>query len=63
MNRHLKRLRGWRYARFARPPASPQKSTIGEGETGPGHWGDMDALNKVCSVGSQQSPLDIGSTI
>jgi carbonic anhydrase len=43
--------------------ASPQKSTIGEGETGPGHWGDMDALNKVCSVGSQQSPLDIGSTI
>ena len=34
-----------------------------EGETGPAHWGDMDAANKVCSVGSQQSPLDIGSTV
>jgi hypothetical protein len=22
-----------------------------EAETGPGHWGDMDAANKVCSVG------------
>jgi carbonic anhydrase len=34
-----------------------------EGVTGPDHWGDMDAASKVCSAGSQQSPIDIGSTI
>jgi carbonic anhydrase len=34
-----------------------------EGEAGPAHWGDMDAANKVCSVGSQQSPIDINGTI
>jgi carbonic anhydrase len=30
-----------------------------EGTTGPEKWGDLDAASKVCSVGSQQSPLDI----
>ena len=30
-----------------------------EGEHGPTHWGDMDAASKVCSVGAQQSPVDI----
>lgn len=34
-----------------------------EGATGPGKWGDLDAASKVCSIGSQQSPVDIGSTI
>ena len=34
-----------------------------EGATGPDHWGDMDAASKVCAAGSQQSPVDIGSTI
>ena len=34
-----------------------------EGEHGPSHWGDMDAASKVCSVGSQQSPIDIQSSI
>jgi carbonic anhydrase len=34
-----------------------------EGATGPGHWGDIDAASKVCSVGSQQSPIDIRDTI
>jgi len=33
------------------------------GEHGPDHWGDVDAASKVCSVGSQQSPLDIGETV
>ncbi|MFE1599611.1 carbonic anhydrase [Methylobacterium sp. ID0610] len=33
------------------------------GETGPEHWGTMDPAASVCSVGGQQSPLDIvGST-
>ncbi|MGB6437045.1 MAG: carbonic anhydrase family protein [Bradyrhizobium sp.] len=30
-----------------------------EGTTGPDNWGDVDAASKVCSVGSQQSPIDI----
>jgi carbonic anhydrase len=33
------------------------------GEHGPDHWGNVDAASKVCSVGSQQSPLDITETI
>jgi len=34
-----------------------------EGATGPDKWGDLDAANKVCSVGTQQSPLDIGASV
>lgn len=34
-----------------------------EGAHGPAHWGDVDAASKVCSVGSQQSPIDIGATV
>ena len=34
-----------------------------EGASGPAKWGDLDAADRVCSVGSQQSPLDIGPTI
>jgi carbonic anhydrase len=30
---------------------------------GPTHWGDLDAANRACSVGGQQSPIDIGETI
>jgi carbonic anhydrase len=34
-----------------------------EGAMGPDKWGDLDPANKVCSLGSQQSPLDIVATI
>jgi carbonic anhydrase len=34
-----------------------------EGEHAPAKWGDLDAANKVCAIGSQQSPIDIGATI
>ena len=34
-----------------------------EGTTGPENWGDVDAASKVCSVGSQQSPIDIIGSI
>ncbi|MEO8320209.1 MAG: carbonic anhydrase family protein [Bradyrhizobium sp.] len=34
-----------------------------EGAAGPAKWGDLDAANKVCSIGSQQSPIDIGPTV
>ena len=33
------------------------------GTSGPDKWGDVDAANKVCSVGSQQSPIDIIGSI
>lgn len=31
-----------------------------EGAGGPAKWGNIDAASKVCSVGSQQSPIDLG---
>jgi carbonic anhydrase len=34
-----------------------------EGSTGPDKWGDLDPANRVCAVGSQQSPLDIDQSI
>ena len=34
-----------------------------EGEGAPQHWGELDAANKVCAIGSQQSPIDINGAI
>lgn len=34
-----------------------------EGGGAPAKWGDLDAANKVCAVGSQQSPIDIVAPI
>lgn len=34
-----------------------------DGDGGPSHWGDLDADSKVCAIGSQQSPLDISTTV
>ncbi len=34
-----------------------------EGVTGPPHWGDIDTASKACSIGSQQSPIDIRDAI
>jgi len=34
-----------------------------EGAGGPAKWGDLDAANKACSLGSQQSPINIGGTV
>jgi len=33
------------------------------GDTGPEQWGDMEAGNKVCSMGFQQSPIDLREAI
>lgn len=30
-----------------------------EGNFGPAKWGDVDAASKVCTIGQQQSPIDI----
>ncbi len=34
-----------------------------EGATSPAHWGDLDAANRACGAGSQQSPIDISSVV
>lgn len=34
-----------------------------DGDVGPAKWGDLENANKVCSVGAQQSPIDIGATV
>jgi len=34
-----------------------------EDATGPAKWGDLDAANKACAIGAQQSPVDITNTI
>jgi carbonic anhydrase len=34
-----------------------------EGSNGPDKWGDLDAADRVCSAGSQQSPIDVGGTV
>ena len=34
-----------------------------EGETGPDRWGTLDAADAACSIGGQQSPIDITGTI
>jgi carbonic anhydrase len=34
-----------------------------EGAAGPDHWGDLDAASRVCSAGSQQSPVDISAAV
>jgi carbonic anhydrase len=31
-----------------------------EGHGGPDQWSELDAANRVCSAGAQQSPIDIG---
>jgi len=34
-----------------------------EGSAGPAKWGDLDQASKTCSIGTQQSPIDIGPTV
>ncbi len=34
-----------------------------EGADGPARWGDLDPANRSCSLGGEQSPLDIRDTI
>jgi carbonic anhydrase len=34
-----------------------------EGSAGPAKWGELDEASKVCGIGSQQSPIDIGAPV
>jgi carbonic anhydrase len=33
------------------------------GADGPEHWGDLDPAFRVCGIGSQQSPIDVGGGV
>jgi hypothetical protein len=48
-------------AGFAADNAHPHWSY--EGASGPTAWGNLDAANKVCSIGAQQSPIELGGAI
>ncbi len=49
-------------ASFAAESAHPPHWSY-EGTTGPAAWGDLDAASKACTVGSQQSPINLQSAI
>jgi carbonic anhydrase len=34
-----------------------------EGATGPDKWGNLDAANRMCSTGTQQSPIDLSEPV
>jgi carbonic anhydrase len=34
-----------------------------EGNHGPDHWGDLEPANRVCSIGDQQSPIDLTDAV
>ena len=34
-----------------------------EGASGPDHWGELDAADKICGIGTQQSPIDVVAPI
>ena len=34
-----------------------------QGERGPGRWGDLDAADRVCATGTQQSPIAIDRSV
>jgi carbonic anhydrase len=66
MNRRhaLKALAGLALCPICRPAFAAEGAHWSyEGESGPAKWGDLDAANKTCSVGSQQSPIDIDKPV
>lgn len=48
-------------AEEARPGASPHWTYAGD--TGPEHWGGLDAKFSTCASGVNQSPIDVSSTL
>ncbi|TWB06688.1 carbonic anhydrase [Bradyrhizobium stylosanthis] len=66
MNRRhaLKALAGLALCPLCKPAFAAEGVHWGyEGTAGPGKWGDLDAGNKACAVGLQQSPIDIEATV
>lgn len=50
------------HAEAEKPAAHPAHWTYG-GEAGPSHWGELRPENRPCSVGAQQSPIDLASAM
>lgn len=66
MNRRdaLKAFAGLALCPLCQPAFAAEGAHWGyEGATGPAKWGDVDAASKVCTIGLQQSPIDIVSPI
>ncbi|MDE5440269.1 carbonate dehydratase [Bradyrhizobium sp. CSA207] len=66
MNRRhaLKALAGLALCPLCKPAFAAEAAHWSyEGVGGPAKWGDLDAANKACAVGLQQSPIDIEATI
>lgn len=59
----LKTLAGLALCPLCAPAGVAAEHWSYEGTTGPEKWGDLDAASKACSVGSQQSPVDISPVI
>ena len=66
MNRRhaLKALAGLALCPLCKPAMAAEGAHWSyEGSGAPAKWGDLDAANKACVIGLQQSPVDIGPTI
>lgn len=59
----LRLLTGLAFCPLCTPPGFAAERHWGYEGDGPAKWGDLDPANRACSVGSQQSPVDIGETI
>lgn len=58
----LKRLAGLALCPLFAPNSFAADWNYGA-ERGPAKWGELDEANKLCSIGGQQSPINIGETI
>ena len=58
-----KKEAGYGAAKTAKSSGHDAAHWTNGGDTGPGHWGEMNAGNKVCSLGFQQSPIDLRHAI
>jgi carbonic anhydrase len=62
--RALKALAGLSLCPLCRPAfAAEGVHWSYEGDSGPAKWGDLDAADKACAIGLQQSPIDIEAAI
>jgi carbonic anhydrase len=52
-----------RAARAAKPPAKPVVPWGYTGEGAPERWGELVPENKLCAVGTRQSPIDLRDTL
>jgi len=59
----LKLFAGLAFCPLCAPKGFAADAWTYEGADGPAKWGDLDAANRACSIGAQQSPIDIRDPI